>query len=438
MSKPKNVVLGAGVTGLIVGLISGLPIYEAEEIPGGICCSYYVGRECLRRAHGSVDADTYRFEIGGGHWIWGSDLFVGRLINCITTVKSYVRKCSVYLPAQDLLVPYPIQNHLRYLGSKKATQILREMIEASSSKQSVATMDEWLRANFGFTLCELFFDPFHKLYTAGLSKSIAPQDAHKSPVNVSLAIQGALDEAPAVGYNVSFVYPEEGLDTFAGRMAAKCEVHYNKRAVHIDIGDNVVYFQDGSAIHYEALLSTLPLNRMMEMTGLTLQEKQDPYSSLLVINVGAAKAQRCPNDHWVYIPRSKADFHRVGFYSNVDASFLPASARDRHDRVSIYVEKAYPQGQKPNHGEIKALCSDVVRELQEWKWIGNVEVMDPTWIDVAYTWSFPRSTWVEQASRLLADCNIYQVGRFASWSVSKGIADSVREGALAGAAFNVS
>ena len=35
------VVLGAGMTGLGAGL-SGLPVFEAAEDPGGICSSYYM------------------------------------------------------------------------------------------------------------------------------------------------------------------------------------------------------------------------------------------------------------------------------------------------------------------------------------------------------------------------------------------------------------
>jgi len=424
-------ILGAGLTGLAAGLASGLPVYEAEETPGGICSSYYMRpREGKRLDNGPKDDEAYRFEIGGGHWIFGGDPLVLRFIRSLTPVKSYVRKSAVYLPDQDLSAPYPIQNHLRYLGTKLATQALREMVEAARTNHPVITMADWLRASFGPTLCELFFDPFHELYTAGLWKNIAPQDAYKSPVDLSLAIQGAFDEAPPVGYNITFIYPTEGLNTLAQRIAAQCNVYYRKRAMHIDVKDKALHFEDASAIHYETLLSTLPLNRMMEMTGLTVHEEPNRSSSVLVINIGALKGARCPQEHWVYIPRSKARFHRVGFYSNVDPSFLPLSVHASDDRVSIYVEKAYPQGHKPKQAEIQTLCCEVVKELQEWDWIKEVEAVDPTWIDVAYTWSWPRSRWKEKALKLLEEHDIYQAGRFARW-VFQGIADSIRDGLMA-------
>jgi protoporphyrinogen oxidase len=429
----KQIILGAGMTGLAAGLAADLPIYEAQEAPGGICSSYYVhSGDSQRLQTAPKDGEAYRFEIGGGHWIFGGDPLVLRFIRSLTPVKSYVRKSAVYMPDQELLVPYPLQNHLRCLDTRVAMQALREIVNTTMSNHPVTTMAAWLRASFGPTLCELFFDPFHELYTAGLWKDIAPQDVYKSPVDISHAIQGAFDEVPPVGYNATFIYPIEGLNSLARQMAEQCDVHYGKRAVKIDVKERSIYFADGSVANYETLLSTLSLNHMMKLTGLSVDAQPHPSPSVLVINIGALRGPHCPQDHWVYIPRSKARFHRVGFYSNVDASFLPASVRVARDRASIYVEKAYPEGQQPAEAEITALCRDVVRELQEWEWIGDVEVVDPTWIDVGYTWSWPGSGWREKALQTLEAQDIFQVGRFARW-VFQGIADSIRDGLLAGA-----
>ena len=428
------IVLGAGMTGLGAGL-SGLPVFEAAENPGGICSSYYMrpgGGE--RYSNAPADDECYRFEVGGGHWIFGGDPVVHRLLRSVTDVRSYGRKSSVWLPQKEILVPYPIQNHLARLGTELSAQCLREIVEAASARQNILTMGDWLRANFGTTLCELFFAPFHNLYTAGLYERIAPQDAYKSPVNLDHVIQGAFSSSPAVGYNTTFIYPAEGLNVLAQRLAAKCDVRYAKRAIKINPVDKEVHFADGSKVRYEALVSTLPLNRTLEMAGLNLPAEPDPSPSVLVLNIGAVKGPRCPEDHWVYLPASKATFHRVGFYSNVDASFLPKSSRGSGGRVSIYVERAYPEGKKPDADEVSAYSRSVTQELQEWEWVREVDVVDPTWIEVAYTWSWAGSQWRQQALAALETYNIYPVGRYARW-VFQGIADSIRDGLMAGAAM---
>jgi protoporphyrinogen oxidase len=426
------IILGAGITGLATGVASGLPIFEAADNPGGICSSYYVRPgEQERLANLPDDGEAYHFEIGGGHWIFGGDPTVLRFIRGLTPYKHYVRRSSVYFREQDLYVPYPLQNFLRYFDGETAAKALAEM---ASPKSSCQTMEQWLEQSFGKTLCEKFFYPFHELYTAGLYKKIAPQDAYKSPVNLALAIRGALNEAPAVGYNTTFVYPTEGLNTLAQRMAQKCKIHYGKRVLKIDGPQKQVIFADGSSSSYDTLITTLPLNQMLEMTALEVGIEPDPHTSVLVLNLGAVRGDRCPDDHWLYNPDAKSGFHRVGFYSNVDVLFLPKSAQEQGDRVSIYVERAYLGGIKPRDEEIADYAQKVVKELQEWGYIREAEVVDPTWIDVAYTWSIPDSSWRQKAMKTLEEQEIYPVGRYARW-VFQGIADSIKDGFFVGSSF---
>ncbi|MBN1993400.1 MAG: FAD-dependent oxidoreductase [Anaerolineae bacterium] len=434
----QSIILGSGMTGLAAGWASGLPVYEAKGIPGGICSSYYVRPNNRERLHiAPNDSEAYRFEIGGGHWIFGGNPSILRLIRNLSPVKTYARKSSVFFPEKQLFVPYPLQNHLRFLEAKTVSLALKEMVDGAYSKQSVNTMAEWLDKSFGVTLGKLFFHPFHELYTAGLWRTIAPQDAYKSPVDLLLALQGAFEQASAVGYNVNFVYPEDGLDALSRRLSEQCDVRYGKKAVKIDIADKVVYFDDGTEVVYNQLISTLPLNQMLQLADLETDEESAPATSVLVINIGAVKGDKCPNDHWLYIPQSKAGFHRVGFYSNVDNSFLPASSRQNNDRVSIYVEKAAPENAKPDQKQLKAQSQQIVVELQTWDWIKEAEVVDPTWIETAYTWRYPNSNWKDKAMGVLDEHDIIQVGRYARWSF-QGIADSIRDGLFVGGTMKFS
>ncbi len=431
--KEKNYILGGGMTGLSAGLSSGLPVFEATPDPGGICSSYYVRPgETERLSQAPVDEEVYRFEIGGGHWIFGGDPMILRFIKNIAPVKSYERRSSVYFREQNIYVPYPLQNHLRFLGKDTAMQVLLELVRPATGPYR--TMKEWLEGSFGPTMCRLFFETFHDLYTAGLHKVIAPQDAYKSPVDLSLVIRGAFDEAPSVGYNVTFIYPEEGLNTLSQRMANLCDVYYDKRAVKIDVKTREVYFADGTVLPYETLVSTLPLNVAIEMADLEVEAQPDPYTSVLVLNIGAIRGEECPDDHWLYNPDAKSGFHRVGFYSNVDRSFLPRSARKDNKAVSIYIERAYVGGVRPSDEEVARYAEDVVRELESWGYIEKAEVVDPTWIDVAYTWAYPNSRWKQQAIRKLEEHGIQQVGRYGRW-IFQGIADSIKDGFFAGASL---
>lgn len=428
----KTLILGGGVSGLAAGIASGLPVYEAEEQSGGICSSYYVRPGTRERLHAAPsDSEAYRFEIGGGHWIFGGDPAVLRFLGDLAPMKSYTRRSSVYFRESDAYVPFPLQDNLRFLPQDIAAKALGEMAQPSSSFR---TMEEWLETSFGSTLCRLFFFRFQELYTAGLYGKIAPQDAYKSPVNLPQAIRGAFTQVPPAGYNVSYIYPIEGLNVLAQRMAKRADVRYGKRVVRIDPHEKEVAFSDGSGAKYEQLISTLPLNRMLELTGLSNGDASDPFTSVLVLNIGAVRGPKCPLDHWLYNPDAKSGFHRIGFYSNVDVSFLPRSAQCSNNHVSIYVERAYVGGTRPTELEINAYQRAVERELQEWDFIGEVEVNDPTLIDVAYTWARPGSQWRSEAIRRLHEHEIYPVGRYGRW-IFQGIADSVRDGFFVGSSF---
>ena len=423
-------VLGAGVTGLAAGWASESPVYEARSAPGGICSSYYCRPGQAAGLMSAPDGECYRFEIGGGHWIFGGDPGVLRFIRSLVPARSYERRSSVFFSRENLYVPYPIQNHLAYLGKETAARALAEMVAAP--KRQATTMAEWLEQNFGRTLTELFFAPFHERYTSGLWTRIAPQDAYKSPVDVPLAIRGAFEKTPPIGYNTTFLYPIGGLDLLARRMAARAVVCYGKCVARIDTTRREVFLADGSSVKYSVLVSTLPLKRMMEFSGLEVDEEPDPYTSVLVLNIGATRGPACPDDHWLYIPDSAAGFHRVGFYSNVDRSFLPDSARAANDRVGMYVERTYAGEKKPTAQEIEDYCRAVIVELQGWGFIGGVEVLHPTWIAVGYTWSVPKSNWRRSALGLLERHDVVMVGRYARW-VFQGIADSIRDGLAVGA-----
>lgn len=421
------IILGGGITGLAAGYASGRPVYEAREAPGGICASYYIEPGGTERLHERpMSHPTYRFEIGGGHWIFGGHPAAKRFMRRLTPMRQYQRQSSVYLPERDLRVPYPLQNHLERFDENVAAAALTDMLDAPDEPRR--KMKDWLYCSFGKTLCEIFFDPFHELYTAGLYEEIAPQDPYKTPADVEDVVEGAFGQTDEVGYNVEFLYPEEGLNTLMQRLAAQCDVRYGKRAVEVDPEQKVVSFQDGSTESYDHLVSTLPLNKMMEMTGLSVPSRPDPHTSVLVLNVGAVRGPECPDDHWIYVPRSNSGFHRVGFYSNVEEDFLPSGLEDR---VSIYVERAYQGGSAPTSDDVDRYADSVVAELRRWGYIDDVEVVDPTWIDVAYTWSWPQSSWKQEALRVLDDHDILMVGRYGRW-VFQGIAESLQDGLFIG------
>ena len=140
--KKNNYILGAGVTGLAAGMASGLPILEAADHPGGICSSYYMREgDTQRRLYPPKNDEAYRFELGGGHWIFGADPLMLNLIQSLSPVKQYQRYSSVYFPDKKIYVPYPLQNHLDFLDRKIKKTALSNL---STALPRGRTMKQWL------------------------------------------------------------------------------------------------------------------------------------------------------------------------------------------------------------------------------------------------------------------------------------------------------
>ncbi|MBE0657034.1 MAG: NAD(P)-binding protein [Bryobacteraceae bacterium] len=418
MQLSEGWIIGAGMTGLAASYASGVTALESEMRPGGICRSYLV----------PSPAGDYRFEVGGGHWVFGGDPVMNRFLNRFDEWKPYRRRSSVYFPESGLTVPYPVQNHLSAFGPEIAAKCVAEM--RRERKSAPRTMAEALEWQFGPTLSELFFAPFHDLYTAGLWTRIAPQDFFKSPLDLEQIERGARGEpAPQAGYNQTFLYPAEGLDTFADSLAGNAAVETGARVARIDTARRRLEMADGRVLGYEWLLSTAPLDEMLRLAGVVVDEEPGPATAVLVVNLGGVRGPKCPDDHWLYVPRSRSGFHRVGFYSNVSSKFLPAGTQGR---VSVYVERGFRRGVRPGEEEIGEYLRQVGDELVEWGFLESVEASASNWVETAYTWTMPGSRWRSTALARLSDLGIHMTGRYGKWQF-QGIADSLRDGLLAGA-----
>jgi len=361
----KTIILGAGVTGLAVAYKTKGTIYEAESSPGGICMSYYI--------------DGYRFEKGGGHWVFGVNDEVLKFILKHAEVKFYDRMAGVYV---NKIYPYPIQSYF-------------ELPETMNPD----TIKEWLYQKFSHDLCRLFFYPFNEKYTSGLYNYVAPQDLYKNPIK-------------SQGYNARFLYPVLGLDHFITKLSTGMDIHYNHKVVKIHPSIKQITFANGKTETYDRLISTLPLNTMCKLLDIPLAEEL-PYTSNMVLNLGATKGRNFPKEHWLYIPYSESGFHRVGFYSNVERSFAPKN------RVGLYIEWSYLYG-KP---DIKR----AIKELKDWGFIKKVDVEHVNKIEIAYTYLWPKSAHRTKFLEKITELGITMLGRYAQWRF-QGIAESLQEG----------
>jgi protoporphyrinogen oxidase len=422
-----TIILGSGMAGLGAGLATRAPVYESAFTPGGVCHSFYRTRDGAARdpLTDNVD-DCFRFEPAGGHWLFGaSDAALARF-RPYSAFRSYVRSAAAFFSRDDRYVPFPIQYHLHCFDSGERARMLDEIEAADGDGAEADTFAQWLLTRFGPALCERFFLPFNARYTAGYLDALAPQDLYKSAIDLAQVRAGARGAIPDTGYNATFHYPERGLDRLVRGLASGCDVHFGHEVVRIDAAERRVTFADGTGESYVSMISTLPLDRMLRLCDVGVDVPPDPATAVLVVNIGALRGRRCPHFHWVYVPDACSGLHRVGFYSNVDADFVPRGcAGDKF--VGIYAERSYRSGQTPDATGRAQAAAAIVAELQQWGFIEEALVVEPTVADPAYTWKWPHSRWADCASANLAARGIRQIGRYGAWKF-QGMVASFEEG----------
>lgn len=366
----KSIILGAGFTGLAAGIKTGAPIFEATNQAGGICTSY--------------EKEGFQFFNGGPHLCFGKGVGLD-YIKSLVPVNEYAKKAGVYY---NKIFPYPIQTTAQ-----------------QPNEANTGTFKAWVKEKFSQAECNLFFNPFNEKYTAGLYDQVIQYDDYKTP------------PAGSQGFVSTYCDPVDGLGAVVAKMAEKCTINYNRRASKIDTKRKKVAFSDGTCQEYDRLVSTIPLNQLLTICG---QDKPVlPYTSVLVINIGAERDLCTPEEHWIYVPFCKTNFHRISFYSNIDNTKAPAG------KVNLSVEMAF-RGVEYEDLDVDYICHHVVRELQSWRFIGKTIVVDDTWVRTGYTWLYKKEDQVN-ALAWLKERDITSTGRYGKWHF-QGLVDSIKDG----------
>ena len=75
---------------------------------------------------------------------------------------------------------------------------------------------------------------------------------------------------------------------------------------------------------------------------------------------------------------------------------------------------------------IEAIEDSIIDELQEWDFMGDVIVSDPTWVEVAYSWVYKNKDRTD-AIEWLNQRGITSTGRYGKW-LFQGMCASIADG----------
>jgi len=402
------VILGAGVAGLSAAFhLKGKEyrIFEKEGEAGGLCRS--------------LVQDGFTFDYTG-HLLHLSHPYTQKLMKELLSVRliKHQRRAAIYFMGS--YIPFPFQANLWALPKELTRACLIEFIRASCKEvQKGENFLSWIYQALGSGIAKHFMIPYNeKLWRIPLDEiSLEWVERFIPCPNLEEVIDGALGvNLKGFGYNQEFFYPlKGGIQILPQSFLARVQdVQLGKEVASIDIEKKVVRFQDGGETPYRTLLSSLPLDELLQRLGSCPEEIKElrkglRYVSVININLGVGR-EGISDYHWLYFPEPSYPFYRVGFLSNLSPYMAPKGTSALSVEIS-HLPSTPPPLKKVREQTLAALVSCGILRTED-----KILAEKTIFIKHAYViYDRFRSEHLPRLMQFLRANQIYPLGRYGLW-----------------------
>jgi UDP-galactopyranose mutase len=433
--QQRIVIVGAGPTGLAAAYRlrelghTNFALLEASDHVGGLASS-------------EKSANGFTYDIGG-HVLFSHYKYFDELFDKLLGDEYQELKRESWVWMFDRFLPYPFQNNIRYLPREVVLECLLGLIEAQKQTVDLSkfkNFEELIHGVFGAGIAKYFMMPYNFKVWAHPPCMMNKEwiGERVSVVDIKRVLGNVVLDRDEVtwGPNATFKYPRYGgTGGIFERMEpyVRDQLRLNAQTVAIDTERKEVVLADGSRVRYDALLSTMPMDLLVDsMHGNVPDEvsnaaQQLRHSGSYIVGVGIR--QPAPsNKNWMYFPESNCPFYRVTYLSNYSPEVVP----DPRTHYSLLCEISRSPF-KPVNGD--TVAEETIQGLVATKLISERDrddIVDVHVISRDYTYPIPsteRDAALATIHPYLESQNIYSRGRFGAWRYEVGNMDhSVAQG----------
>jgi UDP-galactopyranose mutase len=325
---------------------------------------------------------------------------------------------------------------------------------ANSRGEAPRNFEEFIYRVWGAGIAKHFAIPYNrKLWTVPLSEMETSWLGGRVPLpDLEEMIEGALHPAPKpMGPNARFGYPLRGgfqalMNGFLPHL--KAEMWLRAPVVSVSPSRRVVTLADRREIHYEYLVSTMPLPLLVRCMG----EEAPPAVraaaarlrsvSVRCVHLGIGR-ENLTGKHWIYYPEDTI-FHRIFVQGNASPHCNAPGGFALTCEITHSPQKPLPcEG-----GDLIAQC------IADCRRVGMFQKEDPVWVarqvDLPHAYvvyDHGRAANVAAIANWLSGQDILLAGRYGQWEyynsdhafisgrkAAEQVRQSRRQGALRGAA----
>ena len=423
-TDPRIVIIGAGPTGLGAGYrlqelgYDDWVILEANDYVGGLATSF-------------TDDAGFTYDIGG-HVMFSHYPYYDELVDKLMGGDYTELQRQAWVWMEDRFIAYPFQNNIRALEPQTVFDCVTGLIEAQRREHSPENFAQWVSAVFGAGIAEHFMLPYNfKVWaTPAELMNYVWIGERVSVVDVEAVLRNVIlgEDRVSWGPNNTFRYPlrggtgflYEGLRSFVDH-----KLHLETPVASVDPAAKEVKTADGRRWPYDVLLSTMPLNRLVQsMEGVPdpVEQAVDGlhWSGSHIVGVGIDRPAGSTKN-WIYFPEPEVPFYRVTYLSNYSPYITPGP-----DQTLLLTETS----RSPHKPEDAATIVDRVVDgliatglMEE----SDRELVLTTWLcspDMSYPVpSVTRDAALGTIQPWLRSNDIWSRGRFGAWLYEIGNMD---------------
>src|SRR2546421_553469 len=293
--------------------------------------------------------------------------------------------------------------------------------------------DEWMRSVFGEGITRHFMAPYNrKVWATPTTQMSSSWIAERvSLIDYERVLRNVREGRDDVGWgpNNTFVFPARGgTGEIYRRLASplRDRIQLEVEVVEVDPERRRLLTRDGDRLDYRALVSTMPLDRLVMALVAPAPALIDAAANLVhnsvhMVGVGY-ELPLSDEKSWMYFPQDAAPFYRATNFAKYAAANVPDGDTSRY--CSYMTETAYSEHRpEPREGleervEGGLRASGVVP--------GNPPVASVHVEDIEYAYPVPTVSRDEALSVIqpwLMEREILSRGRFGSWRYEIGNMD---------------
>jgi protoporphyrinogen oxidase len=415
MEQTKNLILGAGLTGLSTGYhlnSDDYQIYEKLHEVGGLCRS--------------EEVNGFLFDYAP-HILYTVNPYAHELIQTLLKGNIHIqkRKAFIYHGKYDLYTQFPYQAHLHGLPATDIIECLSGLVDVlrNPDRPKPQNYREWMYWRFGKGIAEQLMIPYaERIWTIDPKHmNFSWIDRRVPEPDFEAVLRGALqDEDDRTGFNQEFWYPIEGaIEALPVALAKGVKnVHLNHTVTKIDPKTRQVTFDTGKVVGYQNLVYTLSLTHLPHFIDDIPQHVLDAinglqFNQIECVNIGINRPDISPY-HWLYFHEAEDFiFHRISFPRNASEKTCPPGTS------SVCCEISYSKHRPLKVQGREALIQATIEGLTKAKILrpddeilaADVLTCDPAY--VIYDLDYEKN--VKTIHEWLVGLDIHPCGRFGDW-----------------------